>query len=216
MPDFDFHISGARAATDGLTPLMVFDLEIENDPPNERIQSVLLQTQVRIEAVRRRYDDQERERLLDLFGRPEDWGRTLRDLIWSNQSTTVPSFNDRTTVELTIPCTFDLNVAATKYFYGIEGGEIPLVFLFTGTVLYSDGSRTLIQRISWDKECRYRMPVERWKALMDEHYAGSAWMYLDRDLVDRLFMYKQRHGCASWNDAIARLLAAADEPEVAV
>lgn len=197
-----------------MTPIMTFDLEIENEPADEFVQSILLQTQIRIESVRRTYSAEARERLIDLFGRPSDWGRTLRDMLWANESTTVPSFTGATTVELTVPCSFDMNVAAAKYFYGIDDGEIPLVFLFTGSILYSAGGRIQIQRISWEKECRYRMPVERWKVLMDEHYPNSAWMYLDRDVFDQLYLYKCKHGLTSWDETVSRLLATVDEREV--
>lgn len=215
MPDVSFNITDARSASSGMTPLMVFDLRIENQPPDEYIQSILLQTQIRIESTRRRYSEAARERLVELFGPTEDWGRTLRDMLWTNESITVPAFTGGTNVELTVPCTFDMNIAAAKYFYGIDEGEIPLIFLFTGTVFYSSGGRILIQRISWESECRYRMPVERWRELMDEHYPNSAWIYLDRDVFDRLYAYKQRNGFTSWDAAFTKLLAGVDEPEVA-
>lgn len=215
MPDVDFQITGVRSASDGMTPLMVFDLRIENRPADEHIQSILLQTQIRIEATRRRYGERERERLVELFGPTAEWGRTLRDMHWTNESTTAPAFTGCTTVELTVPCTFDMNIATAKYFYGIDDGEIPLIFLFAGTIFYSSGGRMLIQRVSWESECRYRMPVARWKALMDEHYPNSAWMYLERDVFDRLYAYKQSNGFTSWDEALCRLLDVVDRPEVA-
>lgn len=215
MPDINFNITGVRSASSGMTPLMVFDLQIDNQPEDEHIQSILLQTQIRIESTRRRYSEAARERLVELFGPSKDWGRTLRDMLWTNESTTVSAFTGSTTVELSVPCTFDMNIAAAKYFYGIDEGEIPLIFLFTGTIFYSSSGRVLIQRISWESECRYRMPIERWNVLMNEHYPNSAWMYLDRDVFDRLYAYKQRNGFTSWDATVTRLLAAVDDTEVA-
>lgn len=215
MPDINFNITGVRSANSGMTPLMVFDLQIDNQPADEHIQSILLQTQIRIESTRRRYSEAARKRLVELFGASKDWGRTLRDMLWTNESTTVSAFTGSATVELSVPCTFDMNIAAAKYFYGIDEGEVPLIFLFTGTIFYTSGGRVLIQRISWESECRYRMPIERWKVLMNEHYPNSAWIYLDRDVFDRLYAYKQRNGFTSWDATVTRLLAAVEDTEVA-
>lgn len=214
MPDLTFQINGARPAESGMTPLLIFDLHIENLPDQESIESVLLQTQIRIEATRRRYDEASRERLSELFGAPEEWGRTLRDLLWTSVSTTVTSFSGSTTAELAVPCTFDLNVASAKYIYGLEDGDIPLIFLFTGTIFYSSGGRLLVQRVSWESECRFRLPVARWRQMMDEHYPNTAWLYLDRNVFDRLCAYKRGNGLTSWDEALSRLLDAREEQEV--
>lgn len=214
MPDLTFHINGVRPAESGMTPLLIFDLHIENLPKEESIESVLLQTQIRIEATRRRYDEASRTRLTELFGAPEEWGRTLRDLLWTSVSTTVTSFSGSTTAELAVPCTFDLNVASAKYIYGLEDGDIPLIFLFTGTIFYSSGGRLLVQRVSWESECRFRLPVARWRQLMDEHYPNTAWLYLDRNVFDRLCAFKRGNGLTSWDEALSRLLDAREEQEV--
>ena len=61
-----------------------------------------------------------------------------------------------TTVELAVPCSFDFNVAATKYFAAMEEGEIPLCFLFSGTVFYqAEDGRLQVAPISLDKAGRF-------------------------------------------------------------
>lgn len=117
---------------------------------------------------------------------------------------------------LPVPCTFDLNVAATKYFHALEGGEVPLLFLFSGTVFYpaADG-RLQVQQIAWSKECVHRMPVQVWRDLMDHHYPNTAWLTLHRDVFDRLHAYKRRQGLATWEQAIERLLPEAIPMEAA-
>lgn len=215
MPDLSFDISGVRPAESGMTPLLVFDLQIENLPEEERIQSILLQTQIRIEATRRRYDSASRERLVELFGAPEDWGRTLRDLFWTSVSTTVTAFSGSTTAELAVPCTFDLNVASAKYFYGLDDGDVPLIFLFTGTIFYTKESRLQIQRIPWESECRFRLSVREWRGLMDELYPNSAWLYVDRAIFERLYEFRRARGLTSWDEALSQLLDAREEQEVA-
>ena len=49
----------------------------------------------------------------------------------------IPAFTGSTIADLQIPCTFDFNVAATKYFHGVSDGEIPLSLLFSGTLFYA-------------------------------------------------------------------------------
>ena len=66
------------------------------------------------------------------------WGQTLRNLLWTHASVVVPPFTGVTTVDLQVPCTFDFNVAATKYFNGLADGEIPVCLMFSGTVFYAD------------------------------------------------------------------------------
>ena len=63
-------------------------------------------------------------------------------------------FRGTTEAILPVPCSYDLNIAATKYFYVLEEGEVPLLFLFSGTIFYAgaDG-RLQVQQISWNNEC---------------------------------------------------------------
>ena len=83
----------------------------------------------------------EQERLRDLFGEPERWGQTLRNLLWTNTSVGGPAIHGRHHVDLQVPCTFDFSVATTKYFNGLADGEIPVCLMFSGTVFYADAAR---------------------------------------------------------------------------
>jgi hypothetical protein len=215
MPDFDFKIAGVEAANRGIAPLLHFKLEITNLPETEKIHTVMLQTQIQIEAPRRSYNDAEKEKLGELFGTPDRWGQTLRNRLWGISNTTVRGFSGKTETMLPMPCTFDLNVAATKYFYALEGGNIPLLFLFSGTVFYEAADERLqVQQISWNKECNFQMPAEIWREMMERHFPKSAWLYLHRDVFDRLYQYKRRNGFSSWEDAVSGLLAAEEKAEV--
>ena len=70
-----------------------------------------------------------------------------------------------------MPCTFDFNVAATKYFRRSDRGEIPLHFLFSGTVFYADADGVLqVAPISWEQEARFKLPVQVWREMMDAYY----------------------------------------------
>ena len=209
MPDLDFEVLGVDPAVRGLVPLLHFQLRITNQPPEEVIQSVILQAQIQIQAPQRSYNEGEKEKLYELFGPPEQWGQTLRGKLWTHSNTTVRTFSGTIETILPVPCSYDLNLAATKFFHGIEEGEVPLLFLFSGTIFYAgaDG-RLQVQQISWNKECTYRLPAETWKGLMKHHYPNSAFLYLDHEVFERLCAYKRTGGFTSWEQAIDKLLAA--------
>jgi hypothetical protein len=103
-------------------------------------------------------------------------------------------------------------VAASKYFNALEGGEVPLEFLFSGTVFYAgaDG-RLQVGRIGWDKDADYRLPVSVWRAMIDRYFPDSAWLRLRRESFDRLTAYKARHTLLTWEDAVDKLLREAGE-----
>jgi uncharacterized protein DUF6084 len=207
MPELNFKVTGVQAAARGLMPLLHFNLEISNQPAAQAIQAVMIQAQIQIQSAQRAYNDTERERLGELFGTPDRWGQTLRNRLWTHASTTVPPFTGQTKVTLPVQCTYDFNVIGTKYFYALEGGEVPLLFLFNGTVFYSGAQgELLVQQISWDKECVYRMPSEVWANLMNHHYPNTAWLSISRDVFDRLSEFKREQGLLTWEQVFELLL----------
>jgi hypothetical protein len=173
---------------------------------------VVLRCQIQIEVARRKYSGRDQEKLRDLFGEPERWGQTLRSLLWTHASVVAPQFTGSTVVSMQVPCTFDFNVAATKYFNGLADGDIPLCLMFSGTVFYADAEGSLrVAPISWDKETRFRLPLKVWQDMMDLYYPNAAWLNLRRDVFERLQEYKVRNGIPSWEQAIERILAQAEE-----
>ncbi len=208
MPDLTFTITGVEPAAHGITPLLHFKLSVSNEPATETIQSVILQAQIQIQSPRRAYQAAEKEKLVELFGTPDRWGQTLRTRLWTHSATTLRQFTGSTEAILPVPCTYDFNVAATKYFGALEDGDVPLLFLFSGTIFYAaaDG-RLQVQQISWEKESAWPMPVRVWQELMDHHYPNSAWLSLDREVFDRLHAFKRREGLATWDQALERLLS---------
>jgi hypothetical protein len=207
VPDLDFRVTGVEAAARGLTPLLHFKLEVTNTPATQRVHSAMLQAQIQIETTHRTYNPEEKERLVELFGTPERWGQTLRTRLWAHASTTLRAFTGSTGTILAAPCTYDLNVSATKYFYALAGGDVPLLFLFSGTVFYAaEDGRLHAEQISWEKECAYRMPVRVWQEMMDHHYPNSAWLPLTREVFDRLYAFKRKAGLSTWEQVIERLL----------
>ena len=60
-----------------------------------------------------------------------------------------------------MPCTYDLEVAAVKYFYSLPGGHVPLTFVFSGTIFYKgDDGRLQIVQVPWSCAARFRLPVK--------------------------------------------------------
>jgi hypothetical protein len=207
MPDLTFHVEAAEAVNHAVTPQLAFRLGIENTTAGESIHSVLLRCQILIEAPRRRYDADEKELLLDLFGEPERWGQTLRPMLWTNTSVTVPAFTGATLVDVPVPCTFDFNNAATKYFHALKEGHVPVTLLFSGTVFYDPGNGALqVAQIPWDRQATYRLQVEVWKNMMDLYYPNTAWLDLRRDVFEQLYRYKVKHGIPTWEQTVEALL----------
>ena len=207
MPELSFRIEGAEAVPFAAIPLLALKLRISNLPADEAVHSLSLRCQVQIEPTRRGYAAPEKEKLHDLFGEPERWGRTVRSLLWMNTTVSVPGFTGATMVDLQLPCSFDFNVAATKYFHGLEAGDVPLCVLFSGTLFYNDINDQLqMTQIPWDREANYRLPLQIWKRMMDEHYPNSAWLCLQRDAFERLYQYKVRHGIPTWEQLVERIV----------
>jgi len=212
VPDLSFAVENAEVVRFAAAPLLAFKLRVTNADPLEAIHTVALRCQIQIEVARRRYALAEQDRLRDLFGEPERWSQTLRPLLWTHASVVVPQFTGSVTAVLPVACTFDFNVAATKYFDGLADGELPLSLMFSGTVFYGGENGALqVAPISWDKETRFRLPVAVWKEMMDLHYPNSAWLCLRRDVFDRLHQYKVRRGIPTWEDALENLLASCEE-----
>jgi len=208
VPELTFAIEGAEAVRHAAAPQLTFKLRVDSAPADQAIHSIALRCQIQLEATRRRYSAEEQLRLFDLFGEPDRWSRTLRSMLWTHAQTVVPRFEGSTVVDLNVPCTFDFNIAATKYFDGLQAGDLPLNFLFSGTVFYQDGSGLLqVMQISWDKEARYRLPVSAWSEMMDHYYPNSVWLRIRRDVFEKLADYKRREGMATWDQALDALLA---------
>jgi hypothetical protein len=208
MADLDFGVTGVDVVPYAASPQLAFHLRVDAEQ-GTTVYTVALRCQIQIEPARRHYQPEEQAKLRDLFGEPDRWGRTLRPLLWTHASVVVPRFTGSTTVDLVVPCTFDFNVGATKYFDGLTDGDLPLCFLFSGTVFYEDQGMLQVAPVSWERESTFRLPVATWRALMDGYYPNSAWLCLQRDAFDRLLQYKVRRGIPTWEQAIESALDAA-------
>ncbi len=216
MPDLKFSVEGVEVEPHAVAPTLLFRLKIANATPDVPVQNVQLQCQVRIEPIQRPYDATEHEPLSELFGTKERWSNTLHSMLWAHTAIQIPGFATGTVASMLIPCSFDFNVAATKYFYGLDKGDIPLTLLFSGTVFYrDDDGRLQMDQIAWSKEASYRLPVCIWRDMMDAYYPDSAWLRINRASFDALARYKRSRGFISWEQAIDALLEAQPAERVA-
>jgi hypothetical protein len=207
IPSLAFSVIGAERVEHAAVPTLRFTLRIAGSAP---VRSLLLDVQIRIAARRRAYDEDAHDRLFELFGPVPDWGRTLRTLPWTRTTLVVPPFEETVDVELAVPCSYDLEVAASSYLDALRDGEVPLEFLFSGSVFYAgDDGRLQTARLPWESEAGYRLPVRVWKETMERYFRGTAWLRLRKESFDRLSAYKSRNALATWDDALDLLLAEA-------
>jgi hypothetical protein len=204
-PRLSFAVEDGGVLAPSAVPTLRFAVRI--DSGGVPVRSLALNVQLRIAATQRSYSDRDEDNLAELFGRPEQWKDTLRSLHWTNVALQVAPFTDTTTVELPVTCTYDLEVTGTRYLHALQDGEIPLEFLFSGTMFYAGpGGGLQVQPISWAAEAAYRLPVAVWREMMDRHFPGAAWLRVRRDVFERLHAYRGRHALMSWEDTFDSLL----------
>jgi hypothetical protein len=175
------------------------------------VHAIALRAQVRIEPQRRRYSAPEAERLLELFGETPRWGETLRPFLWTHLSTMVSGFSGTTDVDLPMTITYDFEVTGAKYLHSLDGGEIPLVVLFSGTVFTKGGAGFVAEPVPWHLECKYGLPVALWREAMDRYFPNSGWLRLARSTIDDLVRFKTAQALPTWDQAIEALLKQAGE-----
>jgi hypothetical protein len=215
MPDLGFRVGDVVAMAYAACPTVAAKLLISNSPADEDIQSISLNCQIQIQPLGRPYTAIEEARLLELFGERERWGQTMKPLHWTNVVLKVPPFRSETELDLLLPCSLDFDVAANKYFFGLEAGSISVAVMFSGTVFYTNTEGALqIAQIPWDREARFQLPVAAWKDAIATHYPETAWIQLPHDIFDRLYRFKVSRGIPKWQGVIERLLNESERAEV--
>lgn len=205
MTELRFTCIDTRVETYAVAPTMVFRLRVE-ETDGVDVHAVALLCQLRIEPQRRRYSAAEAERLHDLFGERSRWADTLKPLHFTTVSTLVPAFSGSVEIDVPVPCTSDLEVAAGRYFHALDDGDAPMLLLFSGSVFTREGAGYQVVPIPWNAEAEWRLPVELWQQMTDRYFPNSGWIALHRDTLDELIRYKSAHALPTWNDVIESLL----------
>jgi hypothetical protein len=210
VADLAIAVEGAVVDRHAAVPTITFAARLR-ESSGATIHAIALHTQIRIEPVRRRYAPEEQGRLVDLFGETPRWGDTLKPFLWTHIDTTIGGFTTETTAPLPMACTYDLEVAAAKYFHALRGGEVPLVFLFSGTVFVKGEGGFAAELVPWHLESRYRLPIATWRDMMDCYFPNSGWLRLSCDTIDDLQRFRSSRALPTWEQAIAALLEEAGE-----
>lgn len=205
----ELEVTEARSELYAAVPTIVFRLSLR-DSQERRIHAIALRCQVQIEARKRSHSPEEQARLAEIFGAPERWGETLRALHWFHADRMIQGFRGGAESDLPVTCTYDFEVAAAKYMAALESGEIPLLFLWSGTIFVKTDTGFTIEQVPWNLEATYRLPVAVWRETMDRYFPNTAWLRLQRDTFDALWKYKGRRALASWEDTVEELLRHAE------
>ena len=217
MPELDFKLLGCEPAKHAAAPTLCFKLALSQREPAVPIQNVTLQCQIRIEARQRSYAPSEQEGLTDLFGEPSRWGETLHSMLWVQTHVTVPPFERDCAIDVPVFCSFDFNIAATKYLHGVRDGVVPLLLLFSGSVFYRDEDGQLaMDLISWNKEAQFSLPVRVWQDMMDTYYPNIAWLCVSRPVFEALYEYKRRRGYTGFDEVLTSLIPPRENKVAAV
>lgn len=205
-PDPAFEIISTEAVPRSSIPTLRFHAEV-SDLSGIRIQFIALSVLITIEPGLRTYDPATRERLVELFGEPERWGSTTGAFRWTQVETVVPAFTGQGSFRFAVECSYDHEIAATKYFAGISEGVYPLQMHFNGTTYYEDeGGRLQILPLAWDRSTRFELPVPVWREMIDSHYPLGGWLRLSEQTLLDLGRHKAASGAPTIDDCVRGLL----------
>lgn len=212
-PDPAFEIVAAEVVPRSSTPTLRFAAEV-SDRSGIPVHFIALSVLITIEPGLRTYDPETRERLVELFGEPERWGSTTGAFRWTQVETVVPAFTGDGSFRFAVECTYDHEIAATKYFAGITEGSYPLQFHFNGTTYYegTDG-RLQILPLAWDRSTRFELPAATWREMIDSHYPHGSWLRLEEETLQALGHRKAQSGAPTMDDCIRGLLGQGSEGE---
>jgi hypothetical protein len=205
MAELSIEVTDASVECYAAVPTLRFRTRLKEET-GATIHAIALRTQVRIEPQRRRYDPDEEGRLVELFGQTPLWGDSLKPFLWTHIDTMITGFETETETELPVTCTYDFEVAGAKYLHGLSGGEVPLLFLFSGTVFTKGTSGFAVELVPWHLESRFRLPVSLWRQTMDAYFPDSGWLRLPRATIDRLQRFKADRVLPTWEETFAVLL----------
>jgi hypothetical protein len=206
MTELTFTVLDVTAQAHGAVPILNARLRID-ETTGTPVRAVALRAQVRIEPQKRRYTEDEGAGLQDLFGPRERWTSTLRSFMWLQATAMVQGFADTCEVDLALPCTYDFEVAASKYLHALgDDGVVPIEFLFSGTVFTKGDTGFNVAQVPWDRQASYDLPVSVWKQLIREHFPSTGWLRLDHETIEALAKFKSDRGLISLDEAVHHLL----------
>jgi uncharacterized protein DUF6084 len=209
FPEPTFAVEDVDFVPFAASPTLRFRFSVSEHSERE-VYTVALSIQINIDPARRTYDAPTRERLYELFGEPERWPATTRSFFWTRADTMTHGFTGQTTFDVAVPCTYDLEVAASKYMSSLPDGVVPLGLHFSGRILYrNEADRLQVVPVPWSGSAQFDLPAAVWQGMIAHHYPHAGWIRLHADTLDLLGSYKARRGLTSFDAAVVELLASA-------
>ena len=208
MSDYRFSVRDVLSEPYAAAPQLTARVRVE-ETTGVQVHAIALRCQIRIEPQRRRYDDASAAALVGLFGERARWSDTLRSFTWMHCNATVPGFSGSTEFALAMPCTYDLEVIGTRYLHALDAGDIPLTFLFSGTIFTRGETGFAVEQVPWACESRFDLPVFVWRQMIESYFPNSGWLRLDSGTLVALAGFRARHGLISWDETISKLLGGA-------
>jgi hypothetical protein len=206
MMEVRFTVASVRAEPHAAAPTLVFRIRVE-EASGVFIQAALLRCQVFIDVSHRKYSTAEGERLSEIVGEPARWAETMRPLLWATAPLVLSRSQGTVDVDLAISCSYDFEVASSKYLRALDDGEVPLLFMFSGTIFAAGPSALQVAQLPWDSEARFRLPVRIWRDAMEQHFGDSTWIRLERQSFDDLDRVRRHGGFVTWDEVIEALCA---------
>jgi hypothetical protein len=206
LPAPEFAISGVDADPHAATPALRFVVDV-TDASGREIYTIALAAQVQIDADRRAYDPDTRERLHDLLGEPERIPQTAGAVQLGRVETLVPSFRAAGRFILVVPFSGDVELAATRYLASLSSGTVPLTFNFNGSIFYcGDDDRLQVTLVPWSCDARYRLRLADWRGLIEQRYAAGGFVRVQADTLEALRRRRMELGLATFDATIREAL----------
>ena len=206
MSSYEFVVVDVFAEAYAAAPQLTARLRIQ-ETSGETIHAIALRCQIRIEPQRRRYEEADETGLRALFGDRDRWVDTLKPFLWMQCNSMVQGFTGITEVDLALPCTYDFEVTGSRYLHAVGEGDIPIVFLFSGTVFTKGANGFGVVQVPWDCEASYQLPVQVWQQMIASYYPNTGWIRLDHDVLSELAAFRANHGLTTWEETVQELLA---------
>ena len=209
-PAPEFAVRGVMPDPQGAVPVLRFQLGV-TDASGRPVYTIALSAQIQIDADRRSYSPDTRERLVDLLGSGERIPETAGALQLGRVDVLVPSFTGEGSFDLALPCSADLELATTRYLSALQDGAVPLTFNFAGTIFYSgEHDRLQLTQVPWSCTARYRVLASTWRDLIRSRHAAAGFVRLQPETLELLRARRAALGLPTLDAAIADALREAE------
>jgi hypothetical protein len=176
MSELTFRIDDAQPVAHAASPTIRFRLHVACE--GEAVDALVLRVQIRLEPA------------------------AMRPLPWADVPLVVPQFTGETDSDLDVPCTYDFDVTATRFFSAHSQGAIPIRAFFSGTMFRRSPAGFAAEPVSWSAECAFTLPLAVWHCAMEACYGNSALIRIRRDTFEHLQRIREQTGATDWDSIV--------------